>query len=306
MEAGLSRIRQLRRRLGRPHWVVLDEAHYSLHGEGIRPEAIDLEAKGFCLATYRSSWLRDSVVKAIDVVVLARTAAVDELAFLRSAFAGPAAPAERAIAVLPELPRGEFLVLQPNGPSEPRAFFPAPRAMRHVRHLRKYADSVTSPERRFFFRHPGGRVVGTADSLNSFRQAVAAAEDAVLAHHARRGDFSRWVLDTFSDRELGVQLRKTEARWRRGGGPRSPPGDRSPDRAPLRPGAGRRMSAVTKPRDWPGQPFRLMPRATGVNLALFSESAVSGPTTNPEIGAGWERLGDVRTSCDTGGRHGGG
>jgi phosphoglycolate phosphatase (TIGR01487 family) len=218
IEAGLARIRELRGSLGRPHWVILDEAHYALHGEGIRPDAIDLEAKGFCLATYRSSWLRDSVAKAMDVVVLARTAAADELAFLRSAFAGPGTAAERAIAVLPELPRGEFVVLEPHegGPREARAFVPAPRATQHVRHLRKYADSVTPLERRFFFRHPAGRVVGAADSLNSFRQAVAAVEDAVLAHHARRGDFSRWVLDTFSDRELGVQLRKTEARWRRG------------------------------------------------------------------------------------------
>jgi len=179
---------------------------------------IDLEAKGFCLATYRSSWLRDSVVKAMDVVVLARTAAVEELMFLRSAFADPTAAAERAIAVLPELPRGEFVLLQPNenGAREARTVVAAPRETLHVRHLRKYADSVASPERRFFFRHPAGRVVWAADSLNSFRQAVAAVEDAVLAHHARRGDFSRWVLDTFSDRELGVQLRKIEARWRRG------------------------------------------------------------------------------------------
>lgn len=217
LEAGLGRIRQLQGRLGRPHWVVLDEAHYSLHGEGIRQEAIDLEAKGFCLATYHSSWLRDSVVKAVDVVVLARTAAVEELAFLGSAFADPTTAAERAIAALPELPRGEFVVLQRDetGAREARTFVPAPRETHHVRHLRKYADSVTSPERRFFFRHPGGRVVWAADSLNSFRQAVAAVDDAVLAHHARRGDFSRWVLDTFSDRELGVQLRKIEARWRR-------------------------------------------------------------------------------------------
>ena len=179
IEAGLARIRQLRGRLGRPHWVVIDEAHYSLHGEGIRPEAIDLEAKGFCLATYRSSWLRDSVVKAMDLVVLARTTAVEELAFLRSAFAGPTTAVERAVAVLPELPRGEFVMLQPNetGPREARAFVPAHRVTRHVRHLRKYADSVTSPERRFFFRDPGGRVVWAADSLNSFRQAVAAVED---------------------------------------------------------------------------------------------------------------------------------
>jgi hypothetical protein len=38
----------------------------------------------------------------------------------------------------------------------------------------------------------------------------------VLGHHAGRGDFSRWVLDVFSDRELSRQLGKTESRWRRG------------------------------------------------------------------------------------------
>jgi hypothetical protein len=158
------------------------------------------------------------VVKAVDVVVLARTAAVEQLTFLRSAFADPTTIADRAIAALPELPRGEFVVLQRNetGVREARTFVPAPRETHHVRHLRKYADSVTSPERRFFFRHPAGRVVWAADSLDSFRQAVAAVEDVVLEYHARRSDFSRWALDTFSDRELGVQLRKIEARWRRG------------------------------------------------------------------------------------------
>jgi hypothetical protein len=41
-------------------------------------------------------------------------------------------------------------------------------------------------------------------------------DDHVIAHHARRGDFSRWVLDVFSDLELARQLKKTEGRWRRG------------------------------------------------------------------------------------------
>ena len=59
-------------------------------------------------------------------------------------------------------------------------------------------------------------MVAAAQSLHEFRRTVAGIEDAVLAHHAGRGDFSRWVLDVFSDRELARQLRKAESRWLRG------------------------------------------------------------------------------------------
>ncbi len=45
---------------------------------------------------------------------------------------------------------------------------------------------------------------------------VETTDEAVLAHHAARGDFSRWVLDVFSDPHLAAQLRKTESRWSRG------------------------------------------------------------------------------------------
>ncbi len=218
IEKALAQIHELRDRLGLPHWVVLDEAHYSLHQEGVREAAIRIEDKGFCLPTYRPSWIRESVVNAVDVFVLARTTAPEELACLRAALADPTGESERAIAVLPALPRGEFVVIQPREPGGRGAltFVPAPRETVHVRHLRKYADSVVSPARRFVFRHPDGRSAATADSLSSFRHAVAAVDGGVLAYHARRGDFSRWVLDVFSDRELEVQLRKTEARWRRG------------------------------------------------------------------------------------------
>jgi hypothetical protein len=59
-------------------------------------------------------------------------------------------------------------------------------------------------------------VVATAGSLNEFRRAVAAVEDRVLAHHAGRGDFSRWLLDVFNDYDLGGYLKKIERRWSRG------------------------------------------------------------------------------------------
>jgi hydroxymethylpyrimidine pyrophosphatase-like HAD family hydrolase len=217
IEAALRRIHGLRRRRGLPHWVVLDEAHYSLHPDGVPESSLAIEDKGFCLASYRSSWLRASVAKALDVFVLARTTAPHELDFLRSRLSRDDC-SEEVVAVLPDLPGGEFLVVQPDhdGGWARATVVATPRETPHVRHRRKYADARVAAEERFFFRHPDGSLAATADSLLEFRRAIASVEDAALAYHAGRGDFSRWVLDVFSDEELGRQLRKVETRWRRG------------------------------------------------------------------------------------------
>ena len=187
IRAGLQWIRESRRRSGLPHWVLLDEAHYSLHRDGVADDVIGIEDKGFCLATYRPSWLRDSVVKQLDVFILAHATADDELAFLRSRLSNAAI-----------------------------TFVATPRETTHVRHLRKYADSRVPFGERFLFRRPDGHVVAEAQSLHDFRRVLMTVDDHVIAHHVRLGDFSRWVLDVFSDPELARQLKKTEARWRRG------------------------------------------------------------------------------------------
>lgn len=87
-----------------PHWVVLDEAHYSLHHEGVAERAFAAEDKGLCLVTYKSSWVRPSVMSAIDVLVFARTTAAHEVAFLRSFLANPAGVGAGAVSALATLP----------------------------------------------------------------------------------------------------------------------------------------------------------------------------------------------------------
>ena len=216
IETALDLARGLRRRVGRPHWIVLDEAHYSLHPTGVRETAIGLERKGFCLVTYKPSWLRRSVLQGIDTLALARTTAPEELSALQNFLAGAGEAGRRAIGVLPDLPSGEFVLIRPHSAAEALTFAPSPRHTPHVRHLRKYADSRVAADQRFFFRAPDGPVVATADSLSELRHAVTWLPDAVLSHHAAGGDFSRWVLDVFADRTLGRQIRKLETRWGRG------------------------------------------------------------------------------------------
>ncbi len=216
VRAGLSAIRDLRRRRGVPHWVVVDEAHDPLRRDGVGDEVAGMEDRGFCLATYRPSWLRDTVAGAMDVFIVGCTTAPEEAAALAARL--DSSLVSGALAALPQLPIGELLVIQPDqdGRWTPLTFMAPPRQTTHVRHRKKYADSRVAHDRRFFFRRPDGRVIGEADSLNGFRRAVLGADDATLTYHADRGDFSRWVLDVFSDRELGRQFRKMEARSRRG------------------------------------------------------------------------------------------
>jgi hypothetical protein len=218
IETALTVIRRSRRRLGLPHWVVLDEAHYSLHPEGVAEHASGVEDRGFCLATYRARWLRESVMKAMDVLLLARITRPEELAFLRRVLADSPGGGEDAISDLPDLPRGKFLMMQPEatGPRTALTFVAPPRDTPHVRHLKKYVDSSVSPEWCFFFRRSDGSRVATADNLSTFREALWTVEDNVLAYHAQRGDFSRWVRDVITDLDLAAQLRKSEARWNRG------------------------------------------------------------------------------------------
>jgi 3-deoxy-D-manno-octulosonate 8-phosphate phosphatase KdsC-like HAD superfamily phosphatase len=206
VETGLRHIRALRRERGVPHWVVLDEAHYSLHPEGVSHEAFGVDDRGFCLVTHRASWLRPLVVDTIDTFVLARTTRAEELSFLRGHL--PGATLE---GVLGELPEREFLLAERDGKA--MTFVPPPRLTSHVRHLHKYSDRPLAPHHRFLFRARNGSPVMTAGTLGEFVTTLGRVDDEVLDHHAARGDFSRWVLEVFGDRVAGAHLRKIERRW---------------------------------------------------------------------------------------------
>jgi hydroxymethylpyrimidine pyrophosphatase-like HAD family hydrolase len=206
--AGLARLHALRAERGFPHWVVLDEAHYSLHREGVSPESFHAGEKGFCFVTHRASWLRPAVIDSIDVFILARTTRPDELAFL----SGRVSPA--GLGAVPTLPSREFLLAERGGAAV--TFVAPPRVTSHVRHLGKYTDRPVAWYHRFAFRLPDQEPVAIASTLGEFAAAVASVDEAVLAHHAAEGDFSRWMADVFDDRHLGGHLRKVEQRWARG------------------------------------------------------------------------------------------
>ena len=217
-EAGLRALAERRRRLGLPHWLVVDEAHSSLPVNAVAGAAAELDGEGLCLASCRSSWIRPLLTASVDIFVLARTTDPQELAFLSERMTAAGVDGAAVAAALPGLLNGEFVLIQPGPDGRPSAlsFVPTPRETVHVRHLAKYADARVGASRRFIFRNADGHEIASAESLTEFLRVVERVDPGVLDWHARRGDFSRWVRDVFSDEELGRQLRKAESRWARG------------------------------------------------------------------------------------------
>lgn len=106
-------------------------------------------------------------------------------------------------------PGGHTAILTPPD-GRPYPFTLGQRTTRHVRHWHKYVDSELPGELRFAFHSddPAGRLVAT--NLRDFVSALHTVPAAVIAFHARRADFSRWLGDAYRDHVLAGLVATTE------------------------------------------------------------------------------------------------
>jgi hypothetical protein len=101
------------------------------------------------------------------------------------------------------------ILTPPDGPPSP--FTLGRRSTRHVRHWHKYVDSALPPQLSFAFHNsdhtPAGPIGG---NLREFVAALQAVPEDVIAFHAGRSDFSRWLADVYRDHVLGSLVETAE------------------------------------------------------------------------------------------------
>jgi hypothetical protein len=163
--AALAELRRRRADTGVPHWIFVDEAHVPL----VDDDCVDPEQTGLCLVTYRADLLHPTICAAADYTI-----------------------------TLEDVERGRL----ERGGSLVGRFRPSPRVSRHVRHRHKYGEAALPERYRFAFRTLHGLTGRSAANLLELDAEIARAAPDVIAHHASRHDFSRWIRDVISDREL--------------------------------------------------------------------------------------------------------
>ncbi len=201
----LPEILALRARIGRPHVVVVDEAHHMLSrdwdpGAAAVPEALE----GFLFITTDPDGLSPSVIRCVDRLVVVGKEPGKALGSFAAA-RGIAAPA-----VPPDDGTGDIVVLEPEaGPARRLASIAATGDRR--RHRRKYAEGKLGEDTSFYFTGPEGKLKLRAHNLILFLDLADGVDAETWAWHRERGDYSAWLRDSVKDEDLAGEVAAIEA-----------------------------------------------------------------------------------------------
>jgi hydroxymethylpyrimidine pyrophosphatase-like HAD family hydrolase len=202
----LAKILETREKTGRPHWLVLDEAHHLLPTSWSPASiAIPQELGGAILITVHPEHVSLAALAFVDLVIATGVSARETLTAFAKA-ADIAAPAD-----LPDAPEtGKALIWYPRRPERATLVKTRmPKAERR-RHRRNYAQGELSPEQSFYFRGPDGKLNLRAQNLMTFLQLGEGVDEETWKFHLRQGDFSRWFEKVIKDDELAATAREIE------------------------------------------------------------------------------------------------
>jgi hydroxymethylpyrimidine pyrophosphatase-like HAD family hydrolase len=202
----LPRLEELRARTGRPHWLIVDEAHHLLPASW-KPGPLVLPAdfKRALFITVHPGQVAAGVLATVDTVLAVGPSPEDTVRkFLAGQSENPPA--------LPHVdPRdGEITSWSRSAPDALQPIRLTPSRLEHHRHIRKYAEGELPPDRSFNFRGPEGKLNLRAQNLGLFLQIADGVDDATWTYHLRQGDYSRWFRERIKDEHLAEEAARVE------------------------------------------------------------------------------------------------
>ena len=201
-----TRIRELRARTGRPHWLIVDEAHHAMPANW-RPTDQNLPERleGVLAVSVSPNLLAPSMLRALDTIIVLGDRPREMLREFTDA--NRTAPVEGA----PEaLEGGTALLWSKAAGGEPTLLRVEPSRTERRRHLRKYAEGELSEERSFYFRGPEGKLNLRAHNLILFMDLADGVDDETWLFHLRRGEISHWLRRGIKDETLAGQAAAIE------------------------------------------------------------------------------------------------
>jgi len=206
-EGLMLHLHELRNRTGRPHWVIVDEAHHLLPDSRSGTQALPRDRMtGVLLITVHPEHVSPGLLQDVSTVIVIGTSPAETMAAFadKVGVAAPPVPAEA-------LPAGEAMVwFRAAGDAPVRYRVHTPHFERR-RHVRKYAAGELGPDKSFFFRGPEARLNLRAQNLQMFLQVADGVDDETWLYHLRRGDYSRWFREAIKDDELADEVAGIEA-----------------------------------------------------------------------------------------------
>ena len=202
----LPQVSSLRARTGRPHWLIIDEAHHLMpKSQSNLSQVLPDKLSAAVLITVHPEAVAPEILQAVEVVIALGDAAPDVLTKFCEAV-----DVKRPTHI-PRPGQDEVLVWYRHASEMPHLAKPLRPKQAHRRHARKYAEGDLGEDLSFYFRGPDNALNLRAQNLMMFKQIASGIDDRTWEHHLRAGDYSRWFQDVVKDKELAREARAVEA-----------------------------------------------------------------------------------------------
>lgn len=205
----IPRLQEMRARTGRPHWIVVDEAHHLLPASWV-PANLTLpqEMGGMLFITVHPESVSPAILSAVKLILAVGDKPDRTIGAYCEALGleGPRTPTS-------PLARCEVLAWRRNEAEAVRVRCAEPRG-EHSRHSRKYAEGNLGPDRSFYFRGPEGHLNLRAQNLVLFLQIADGVDDETWTFHLQSGDYSHWFREAIKDDDLAAEAARIEEECR--------------------------------------------------------------------------------------------
>jgi energy-coupling factor transporter ATP-binding protein EcfA2 len=200
----LPRIVSARARLGRPHWLIVDEAHHILPtGREDLISALPYDFGAAIFVTVHPDAVAKEALKTVDTLIALGPHAPEVIStFCKKT--GQHTPSGM------QPPGDNEVLFWRVGEGKPVAVEIRTPRQQHKRHTRKYAEGALSDEESFYFRGPEGRLNLKAQNTSIFVQVAEGVDDDTWEHHLRKGEYSRWFRSCIKDPDLADEVAEVE------------------------------------------------------------------------------------------------
>jgi hydroxymethylpyrimidine pyrophosphatase-like HAD family hydrolase len=201
----LPALADLRARTGRPHWLLIDEAHHLLPAAWTPAGELAVRPHGTLYITVHPGSVCKTVLATIDTLIVIGDH-VDDTVRELCEVAGLEVPAFAAVG---KLPTGCALYWQV-GTREAIVVDVERATHDRKRHLRKYMEGNLGKLRSFYFRGPDGKLNLAAPNLHLFVHLAEGVDDDTWLFHAKNHDYSGWIRRQVKDAELADEIERIE------------------------------------------------------------------------------------------------
>ena len=191
---------EFRQKTGRPHWILVDEAHYPLPKSWHHGEDFDIDRLGGVMfITAFLDRLHPDVLHSANVFLALSenpskliNAYCDLIGAPHLELGPPSDGQAHQAAIWRRDKETPFWLKRIPPRSEP------------LRHQRMLLDGDMAEDLRFYFRGPDNELNLAAQNLRMFIQMGEGVDDKTWLYHLQRGDYAKWFRDVLHDEELSA------------------------------------------------------------------------------------------------------